>query len=292
MAKPNFLILGAMKAGTTSLYHYLGQHPQVYMSPKKEPHYFAYGDMPLPTETARYMSHIVQTRDAYDRLFAGASGRAAVGEASTSYLSSERAVGRIAEALPGVRLIAVLRQPAERAHSHFVFNHKRFFEIEPDFQKALDAEDARDAAGWGPRFHYRRKGYYAEQLSRYFAVFPRERVLVLLYDDLQRDAVGVVRRIYRFLEIDEGFEPDVSVRYNISGVSRNRAIDVALRTLHPVRRSLERALPAKFVSAVGRVLIQKPPPPSAIHARLTKHYRPDILKLQDLINRDLSHWLK
>ena len=123
MTMPNFLIIGAMRAGTTSLYHYLKQHPQVYMSPVKEPRFFALeGEKPDPGRPTdeRLMNHSITDIEAYRALFQAVSKETAIGEASPLYLYSPKAPERIRHYIPDAKLIAVLRDPVERAYSHFL----------------------------------------------------------------------------------------------------------------------------------------------------------------------------
>ncbi len=287
MTLPNFLILGAQKAGTTSLYQYLGQHPEIFMSPVKEPQFFSLDGGRLPEHDPRRPL----TLSEYHRLFDGVRREQAIGEASTSYLDSRRAARRIQRSIPEARLIAVLRDPAERAHSHYVFNRNRQLDDVPTFSRALELEDERLAAGLGPRYQYRKKGFYHAQLTYYFRLFDRRQVRVFLYEDFRDRPLQMVQTIFRFLGVDDGFEPDMAVKYNVSGLPRNRATAVLLRKLHPLRCYLERRLPPRLVSRLGKGLIRPEEQTPGLRRMLTELYREDILKLQDLIDRDLSAWL-
>src|SRR5215210_1748036 len=153
---PNFLVIGAGKSGTTSLYHYLRQHPDVYMSPVKEPLFFAAegGRIRFPGPDGRMISRaanpgaVTRMKD-YRALFAGVSGKKAVGEASPQYLYTPEAPLRIKHYVPEAKLIAVLRNPVERAYSAFLHRTRLGREPLADFSEALRQEDSRMREGWG-----------------------------------------------------------------------------------------------------------------------------------------------
>ncbi len=289
MTLPNFFILGAQKAGTTSLHRYLGQHPQVFMSPNKEPQYFAFGDMDIPPEGLG--PYWVRTFPAYQALFEDARGARAIGEASTSYLHSARAARRIARRLPEARLIAVLRDPAERAHSHFIFNHKRQLEDVPTLAAALERNQEPPAGISRQVFRYLDIGFYHAHLTEYFQHFDRRQVRVFLYEDFKDRPLEMVQEFFRFLDVDDDFVPDMTVKYNVSGVPRNPATKALLSRLRPLRRYLERRLPPPLVSRLGKALIRPQGQETDTRRGLIEIFRDDILKLQDLIGRDLSAWL-
>jgi len=281
---PTFLIIGVAKAGTTSLWGYLKQHPEVFVSPIKETNYFAYDG----SDTSTFSGHRahnqfpIKTRDEYLALFSGAAQALAVGEVSPLYIESPVAADRIRRDLPRVRLIAILRNPADRAVSDYqmwVRSNRASRHLESEF---------------GVDRHVVRVGFYFEKLKRYFDRFPREQINVSLFDDLRKDALGFVRGIYRFLGVDPAFEPDVAVRYATGRIPRNstlhailsKARDSALlRSTTPVRvQNLFRALRDRNTDRDFKL-------PDPLRARLLELYRDDVLRVGDLIRKDLSHWL-
>lgn len=305
-AMPNFLVIGAQKAGTTALYNHLKQHPQVYMSPVKEPHFFAYEGEKLNFQGPRdleIMKHmVVSDLGDYEALFEAVSGEKAAGEASAMYLYSEKAPQRIRHYVPRIKLVAVLRDPAERAYSSFLHMIRDGREPLADFGEALDAEQERIRENWGPIWHYKSMGFYHEQLSRYYAAFEPEQIKVYLYEDLNDDPSSVLKDLYSFLDVDDSFVPDVSARYNASGVPRNErlhtlhhfllrpnSIKEALKPLLPKR--LRQGLRASLVNTLRNRNLVKPPFPEGIRSQLVEEYREDVTKLQALIGRDLSGWL-
>ena len=290
MTMPNFFIVGAQKAGTTSLYHYLNQHPQVYMSPRKEPHFFEgmHSEFRRPGRRSTPVSDLA----AYQALFEGASDERAIGEASASYLYSTRAPDLIKSSVPNARIIAVLRNPADRAYSNFLHCVQVGREPLGSFAEALQAEQARMRDKWGPLWYYKHKGLYYAQVKRYLDTFGQGQVGIWLYEDLRYDAFETLGEVFRFLGVDESFVPDASVEHNPSGIPRIGRLYTGVRAFtarNPVL--VERVLPARLRGYVKSRLFAKPPPfPPEVREELIEGYREDILRLQDLIGRDLSNW--
>ncbi|HEX2682036.1 MAG TPA: sulfotransferase, partial [Candidatus Dormibacteraeota bacterium] len=223
MTMPNFLVIGTAKAGTDALCHYLGQHPQVFVSANKEPLFFvAEGRSNMPyrgpgdRETLRRHDMWISSRVTYESLFAAANGAKAIGEGSTWYLYDESAPIRIHRDVPGVKMIAVLRNPADRAYSAFTMLLRDGRETTTNFVDALEAEDGRVRTGWEPIWHYRRMGFYHEQLTRYLSLFDRTQIHVVLYDDFAARPLETLAEIFHFLGVDDSSSPDVSERLNVS----------------------------------------------------------------------------
>ena len=307
MTLPNFFIAGAQKAGTTSVYHYLTQHPQIYMSPVKEPCFFNHeisssGEIveqafaePGRKKTAR-CSDIGE----YRALFRGAGGETAVGEASPPYLYVPGTAERIKKYVPEARVIAILRDPADRAYSAYLHAVRIGKEPLRDFAAALGEEEDRVRKGWHYTFHYRSRGFYHAQLERYYKVFGRERFGIWLYEDLVDDPVGVAQGIYRFLAVDDGFVPDTSAKHNPAGLPNNKVaramvkgIDMTASAFLETFTAASKVYPlaSRLRHKVQSRIVAKPPPmDSRIRRELIEGYAEDILKLQELIGRDLSAW--
>lgn len=298
MTLPNFLIIGAARSGTTALYEYLSQHPDVFMSEPKEPHYFALKGAPArfrgPGDRFSINRVAVTSPEAYEDLFSNAGDARAVGEASVSYLYSPLAAARIREELPDVRLICMLRNPAERAFSAYSFMRARMFEPEARFEDALADEDRRVADGWHHIWHYRRMGMYGEQLARYLDLFPRDQIRVYLYRDFRQDPAGIVADAFRFIGVDPAFKPTRTPRTVVSGEPRSRLLQAGMMAawkIHPLIRPL---LPARFRKKVWRNLNQANLGRATVEpetaAALLETYEPDVTRLERLIDRDLSAW--
>jgi hypothetical protein len=302
MTMPNFLIIGAGKSGTTSLYHYLRQHPEVYMSPVKEPKFFAVEGKELnfrgPNDETSMNRGSITSIEAYRGLFREVTDEKAIGEASPLYLHSLEAPGRIKHYIPEARLIAVLRDPVQRAYSSFLQRVQKGQEPLHDFAQALREEENRMRDNWAPRWYSKRIGFYYAHLKRYYDLFEHDRIRVYLHEDLKADPVGVARDVVRFLGVNDAFTPDISLRYNVSGVPRSAALQAFLSRPNPAKSLLKRFLSEDLRRRVAVSLenrnIAGPPPPLDPNVRkeLQDLYREDILNLEKLIGRDLSRWLE
>ena len=298
---PNTLIIGAAKAGTTSLYDYLQQHPDVYMSPVKEPRYFAYAENPPAMvgpgdEESNREAGAVYTMDDYRALFEGAADEAVVGEASPVYLYDADAPRLIAEHCPDATLIVLLRNPVERAYSHFLHLVRSGREPLRDFEAALDAEAERIEKGWEWSWHYRRMGFYHDQLARYRERFADEQIQVYLFEDLKADPVAFAQRVYRAVGIDDTFAPSVGAPRRSTGYPRWQWFQEFLHNPdHPIRRAARRVLPEwvrdRVLTSAKNANLKKPPMSGTARARLVEAYRDDVHHLEALLDRDLSHWL-
>jgi hypothetical protein len=301
MTMPNFLIIGAGKSGTTSLYYYLKQHPQVYMSPVKEPKFFAVEGMDLnfrgPDDEISMNRKSVNDIERYQMLFREVTNERAIGEASTLYLHSSEAPFRIKHYIPKARLIAVLRNPVERAYSQFLHFVRDGQEPTTDFAQALREEETRVRDNWAPRWRNKYIGFYHAHLERYYNLFDRDQIMIHLYEDLRNDPATIVRSTYGFVGVDDAFAPDVSLKHNISGMPKSRALQTLIGKPNPLKAAVKPLIPEKVrrrisVSLQTRNISGSPPLDPSIRRDLMGLYREDILKLQDLIDRDLSMWLE
>ena len=291
---PDFLVIGAGKAGTTSLFHALSRHPMVFPSPRKEPRFFCFdGPGAAPDGLRGFPLGYVRDPAAYRRLFAGARPGQLAAEASTWYLTCPGAAARIRAAAPDARLIAILREPVARAYSHWL--HCRREGAEPlSFEAALAAEPQRRAEGWAPHWHYLGQSDYAAGLAAYRAAFPADRLLVLLYDDLVRDLPAALRRVCVFLGIAPSSTPPAAPRLNTGGVPRSVALQ------RRIERRRWRAAPGGEPRSTARLrllelasrLNTRPAPPMAEATRLAlrDRFAPMVRQLEDMLDRDLSAW--
>lgn len=296
---PNFFILGAAKSGTTSLYSYLRQHPDVFMPDVKEPRYMAYADDPPPMNgpgDEDSNDEAVFTREAYEALFTPAGDEAAVGEASPNYLYSEPAPSRIHRMAPDAQLFAILRNPVERAYSHYLHLLRSGREPLDSFAAALDAEPRRRNEGWEWSWHYQAMGFYGQQLQRYLDQFPREQITIYLFEDFTDAPLEVTTDIFRRLGVNPTFEPDTTLRRRTTGVPRsNRFQQFLYNPDNPLRRLSRYVLPEsvrdRWLTRLKNANLRKPPLSDEVRARLVDTYREDVQTLQSLIDRDLTHWL-
>lgn len=310
MTMPNFLIIGAARSGTTALWEYLRKHPQVYTAVPKHTRFFAsQGAIPHfrgprppglgPISTHKVPYAITSIED-YRKLFDGVINETAIGEASHSYLYTPGTAERIWRCLPTVKLVAILRNPIDRAYSHFWYlvQHRR--EPLTDFVRALNEEESGMRDDWWPDFRYIDLGRYYKQLKPYFELFDRSQIKVYLHEDLRSATLGTVQDVFRFLAVDNTFVPDVAQKYNASGIPRNRVLETLLGSPSPVKRVLRTYLSEEQRSRISsefaklRTRNLSKPPPLSVQTRkvLVERYREDISHLQSLIQRDLSAWLE
>lgn len=297
MTLPNFLIIGAAKAGTTTMWHQLGQHPQIYMSPHKEPRYFALCGRPVdfrgPGDTTRF--HFVTEYAQYEALFDGVKKETAIGEASPWYLYVPSAAPAIKELLPDVKLIAILREPVERAFSNYLHAVREGLEPLRTFHEAMDAEESRIRAGWSPRFHYKQKGLYFRQLSHYLKFFDRNQIWVGLYDDLLQTPALFFSDLFSFLDVDPEFKIDVRRRLNVSWVPRSRTLGRVLKEGNSLTRMTRRVVPEPIRQRVKNLFVainekRKPALSPDDRRRFRPEYEEDVRQLEGFLGLSLERW--
>ncbi|WP_337825855.1 sulfotransferase family protein [Pseudonocardia sp. UM4_GMWB1] len=245
---PDFLLLGAAKCGTSALHRALSGHPELFLSEPKEPKFFL-TDGPPPTsgggpgDVPTWGEHVWRRTD-YEALFDAAPPGARCGESTVFHLYDTAAQNRIARLLPRARLVAVLRDPVERAHSNWAHLRGAGLEPEADFRTALRDEQRRIDAGWAHFWHYAAQGRYGEQLAHLDTLFPREQVLLLRYRELRDDPAGTADRVCAFLGVATGV---------VTGVPRHHVRpDVQGRTGGPTAAERAAVLPL-FADDVPRV---------------------------------------
>lgn len=290
---PKFLIIGAAKSGTTSLYYYLKQHPEIFMPEWKEPHYFiADPDFSL---------HRVKSKKLYERLFAKANHKA-VGEASTGYLENKESPRLIKNTLGQIKIkiLIILRDPVFMAYSLYHHNLRKHGETLSTFESALSAEDKRRQSiefrkkcyGYHALYYYYHFGLYYEQVKRYLETFGEENVKIFLYDDLKQDPIGITQEAYRFLGVDNGFVPEIKIHNPAGGILSIPRFwsdyGLFIKTLQFVfSKNILKKLPHLL-----RNIERKPPGPinPQTEQALRKRFFSDVCNLELLIKRDLSAW--
>jgi hypothetical protein len=286
---PRFFIVGAPKAGTTSIYAYLRRHPEVFLPERKEPHYFSEFTVDPAFDN---FNAPVRTANRYQELFAGAAGYKAVGEGSSSYLSDKRAAERIKKVVPNAKIIISLRNPIQRAFSHYLMECREGREVRP-FHETLVADLARPQKGWGISAQYVELGMYADQVERYIRCFGRSNVLVILFEDLKQDSARVMKQIADFIGVNPGLYPEgaFSDVHNPFAVTRGAYARWLLR-FKPLRLWSRRWLPRWVRRGVrDNVLFrsaQKPVIDEASTKILAEHFSEDLSRLERLLERDLA----
>jgi hypothetical protein len=311
--QPDFFIVGAPKAGTTSLYYYLDQHPEIYMSPIKEPCHFStevrpqfFSDELRPqieqdvAALPRYLAGpvlekraggIVQEWDDYLRLFAGANGHKAAGEASVCYLWSPSAPKNIRARVPAAKILIFLRNPADRAFSQYVHGVSAGW-IRQSLRGHIDANLRNRDQRFGMDFPFLELGLYYAQVKRYQATFPAANLYIGFYEDYRDRPQETLAGVLRFLEVDDKFQPDTSARHLELRVPRSIGASNLLKS-SGLWQGARRLCPPQLLP-LARRLAHRPRNQVRLdpkdRAFLTGYYREDVGKLAALLDRDLSHW--
>jgi hypothetical protein len=301
--QPDFLIIGAPKAGTTALHSALAQHPEVFVTRPKEPKYWLCDGAPPPAWRGPGDAHSQREWlwrwDEYAALFGPAAEHQIRGESTPFYLWSRGAHRRIAEALPEVRLIAVVRDPIDRAYSNWMHLWSDGLEREPDFETAFARQDDRVNAGWAPFWRYRDLGLYGEQLAHLRRLVDPQRILVLRYRDIVDDPRAAVDRACRFLGISTGAVATIPRDNSRSFVNPGWRPTV----LGPVVRAgatLGQFAPPQVWRRASRTLVNGLVGPGENHRphlsaeqreRLLSAFADDVRLLSSLTGEDFSDWL-
>jgi hypothetical protein len=288
VTKPNFLIAGAGKSGTTSLHEYLAQHPDIFMSTFKEPNFFVH-------------NYGYGTWHDYLALFSGARGEKAIGESSTGYLCSEESPALIKAALGNIRIIVMLRNPAHRAESLYWWMVREGYEDAATFEEAIEREAEREQ---DPNFRhtcseffldylYFKSGLYSKQVCRFLETFGNENVRIYLFEDFVKDPLPICCDIFNFLEVDPDFTPAIAI-YNEARVPASPRFQFWLRNHAPTCLAI---LPSRLRRKLLNQLMEwnirrgsKPYHDRVAEARLLDRYRGDVQQLEQILDRDLSLW--
>lgn len=292
MILPNFLIVGVQKAGTTSIYNYLQEHPQVYMSLIKETNFLEKDWENLPPEQQN--KNGIVTLEKYAELFANVKDEIAIGEASPNYLfHHESSAARIKKYVPNAKLIVVLRNPVERAYSDYLMH-------------------IRDAIGYrslseqikhsSHKSFILRKGFYFESIKYYLEQFGQAQVKIFFYEDLCENPQVFMQEVYQYIGVNDDFLPNTTRKAQVAKIPKNKNINNLLQRKNPLRNSaakiLKTVMPIEARQKLRDRLIslnsqtkQQAPLSAEERQQLIELYREDILQLQDLVGRDLSKWL-
>lgn len=294
---PNFLVIGAAKAGTTALWHYLRQHPELYMSRHKEPRFFALYGRPVnfrgPGDMTRF--NFVTELETYQQLFAGVQDEKAIGEVSPWYMYVDSAAPAIRKLLPDVKLVAILRDPVERAFSNYLHAVNEGLEPLPTFREAMDAEKARIRDNWSPRFHYKSKGFYYRQLQHYLEYFDRSQLRIYRYEQLAADPGALFADLFEFLGVDPAFQVDTGKRHNESRAARSRTVKHVLEHRNIIRQGAKLLVPKSLRAGIRNRISalntgSKPQLSRRDRKDFIEIYRDDITKLEAFLGCDLSGW--
>jgi len=300
---PDFLIVGAAKSGTTSLYYYLNRHPSIFMPEIKEPWFFSFKDHPPAYSSPEPLHHVVWKLEDYIRLFAPAHESQWLGEASPSYLyTSDTTIRNIRDVYGDVwqklKIIIILRPPSERAWSQYLHFHKWFMEPLP-FPEAIDPGIIRQRMdeGWNIFYDYRGFGEYDRQVRAFIDSFPHVRIY--LYEELRQDALAVVRDILQFLEIPGAadYSPsNISQIFNKSGTARNPFMAAVFKGVihNPLSRYLVKTLGSESKRRIRSILdslfLKRQHIDPAIKRELDAYFAPHNRALKELVQKREELW--
>lgn len=254
---PTAIIGGAQRSGTTALFNMLAHHPDVFVPLRKEPHYFACAGAPPPFtgpgDDAFVRDVVVPDRGRYLELFdRGRESRHRI-EGSALYLGYPGTAERVARAIPHVRLVFILRDPVMRAYSAHQLMRREERDPLARFVDALAAEPDRTRAGWSPAFWYVSLSRYGTNLGEWYERFPRDQILVCVYEDFERDPLGVLRRVEAHLGLAPLSGYPIETRYQVSGTPRSRVLHRALHGTSALKRATKRVAPMRLRRAVMRM---------------------------------------
>jgi hypothetical protein len=297
---PQFFVVGAPKAGTTAVYHWLRSHPGVFLPSVKEPSYFAYaGSSAIPKNgpyDSDYFRKITVNRESYAELY-DAAGSRLTGDISPVYLLNEYAAERIAVARPDARIIILLRDPVERAFSQFMHHLRDSLEPCETLEEALEQEEERLLDGWSQGHGYAVQGHYLSQIEKYFAVFSKEQILVLEYQDLQSAPEHCWRQICEHLRIEPfGLVQNERVNATCDLVDVSGRPGLARRLKHPgpAQALLKRLMPPRFRAKLRHFLEGPRRSVPALRTDTTHslvgRYQSERRQIEQLTGLSLAHW--
>ena len=310
---PDFFIVGAAKCGTTALYHFLDKHPDIYMSPVKEPNHFCTDIRPqhfseefrLHEKQKNFNLHqflegpmkekqwgyFVEERSDYEKLFKNRTREKAAGEVSNSYLYSSAAAANIRLDVPLAKIIMMLRHPAERAYSHYLA-HVRDGKTYLPFRKEIESDMQKFPKGWGQSYLYLEMGLYFEQVKRYTNTFPASQIKIYLYDDFKQDAAAVMQDLFGFL----GVETPPSMNFNEIYNEARKPVSSRLNYIISrtgLKKKVFQVVPDALRKKIKNLFFISGKVDSmnaADRSFLINYYQADVAQLEKLINRDLSSW--
>ena len=287
--KVDFFIVGAPKAGTTSLYHYLNEHPKIVMSRQKETDFFS--DESLQKQCLYYGKNRVDTIEKYHNLFITLQEKK-YGEASVSYLFYEDVPDKIKEYNSNGKIIIMLRNPVDRAFSHYLMDYRLGLISSP-----LEEVFERQPHNKKSKLFYQQYielGLYFKQVKRYLDTFRIENIHIIFYQDFKNDIEGVIKKVYHFLGVDNSFKPGVEKKHNTFSSPKNNLIRIVYSFVG-LRKFLKWLIPKNLVKRIKNTLFKKDEKPELnieLRNKMNELFVEDIKLLEELLSKDLSRWKK
>lgn len=295
MKKPNFVVIGAPKSGTTSLFYYLHQHPDIYLPTKKELHYFSY---PFIKQTLNgpgddlVLAGLCVDLESYFSHYKAVKNQKRIGEVSPSYLLYDEARHNIKSELgDDVKIIAILRNPVQKAYSQYMHMVREQHETET-FMRGLELEPQRAAAGWWDMWLYASSSRYASHLQKYYGTFKKEQILVLIFEDFMLDAPAAMKVVFKFLGLDDTVFIDTEQIYNRTGESKVKEISTFLNHPSSIKSFFKKIIPDKIRLQFREQIMRwntgkKPAIDPRAEAFLNQYFKEDIQAVSDLLGRKL-----
>jgi hypothetical protein len=289
MPLPNFFIAGTPKSGTTSLYYYLNEHPEIFMCSVKEPNYFSHQQ--IASQNLYYSERGIRNYKEYISLFKEVTFEKAIGEASVSYLFYDMVPAKIKKSIPSAKIIIILRNPVERCFSHYLMDFRLGY-IKLPFD---DICYKRTKHPLLPLYYQQfvEMGFYYEQIKRYIDVFGREQVKFFLYEDFNKDICGVIKSVYGFLDVDPNVIPNISTQYNVYQRPKSNVVKY-LYSYNFSRRSMKKIVPYNLLKILERKLFlkeNKPKLPLSTQRYLNGLFKENMLQTAELLDNDrVARW--
>ena len=288
--KVDFFIVGAPKAGTTSLYHYLNEHPQIEMSLQKEPDYFS--DKEIQIQGLYYSKNRIDTVEKYNGLFNTQKKDVIFGEGSVSYLFYPTVAQDIKVYNPMAKIIIMLRNPIDRAFSHYLMDY-RLGLVSDSFEDIINKKSKHKNAHLFYQ-QYIKVGEYAAQLKRYCDIFDKKNILLIDYENFKSDVTGTMNSAYSFLNISAEFSVDINKKHNTFTMPKNKLIRFVYSFVI-IRNILSFIFPKNIIKAVRLILFTKDKKPKLLEEtrnQLKHYFSNDVRLLGNLIGKDYSKWIQ
>lgn len=288
MEKVNFFIVGAAKSGTTSIHSYLKEHPEIYMLEPKEINYYVKEE--VESQGLFFQGYVAQTKEEYEKIRSKGDDYKAVGEASVSYLFYEKAPHRIKRDYPNAKILIFLRNPADRAYSHYLMDH-RIGHVSTPFKYIVNQTEH---SAFGSLYYqqYIKLGFYHDQVKRYVDVFGEKNVCIMLDEDLKQDLQGALVKIFLFLQVSAADVNPTPTHQNIFFVPKTRSTKF-LYKIYWLRKALKIFLPDSVIEKLKSSKLSdknKPLLDDKTRKTLIQMYYNDVSRLEQLIDRELAHW--
>ena len=288
--KVDFFIVGAPKAGTTSLYHYLNEHPEIEMSSQKEPDFFS--DKAILEQGMYYGKNRIDTIEKYHSLFENSNDQKKKGEGSVSYLFYQDVPAKIKRYNPDAKIIIMLRSPVERAFSHYLMDY-RLGLVSDAFEDIVNRKKKNNKVDLFYQ-QYIEVSVYSKQVKRYLNVFEKENILIIDYIDFKEDISEVLDRLFQFIGVSTDFEPNVAKKHNPYSMPKNKIIRFIYSFV--ALRKVLKLLFSKTLAKKARLLLfkedKKPKLSKELRLQLNKYFKNDIEKLGELLDKDYLRWIK